>query len=444
MNQVNAQQKVFSEKEFLAVVKKFHPVIRLTANRMELSRLNITGARGGFDPQWKTQQFQKEFDGLTYYHQSFHELKLPTWYGIDLHLGHEKINGDRINPEETKGQLSYIGFTVPLVQNLVMDKRRAALQTAKNYFALSDVERRIEVNNLVKESLEAYWKWWEQYHIHQLMIRGLRNSEKRLEFVRTAYQLGDRAAIDTLEAFTQVQSFQIKIAETLAASTNAKMELSIYLWTENNGQVSLSQDIIPEEYTNEDDVLSDEIFNASVSHPEIQQYEYKLKALQIERRLKFQLLLPQVNLKYNQLNREFDKMFNAGWFSNNYNYGLVIAMPLRLSEGRAEYSRAGIKIENARIEQSNKRVQLQVKLRQCFTEWQQNLNQLSLQDKMVQNTATLLKAEETRFLNGESNLFLINARELKLIETEQKLIELRTKTRQNYIKLQWAAGLYGG
>ncbi|HEU0112228.1 MAG TPA: hypothetical protein VFQ73_15245 [Flavisolibacter sp.] len=64
-----------------------------------------------------------------------------------------------------------------------------------------------------------------------------------------------------------------------------------------------------------------------------------------------------------------------------------------------------------------------------------------LQDNLVRNFSGLQRAEETRFSNGESNLFLINARELKTIESEQKLIELKSKNRMAYVKLQWSAGL---
>jgi outer membrane protein TolC len=183
------------------------------------------------------------------------------------------------------------------------------------------------------------------------------------------------------------------------------------------------------------------VLNSLANHPELRQYTYKLKGFHIEKTLKFQLLLPEVKLRYNQLGTDFSKAANAAWFSNNYNYGITVSMPLRLSEGRGEYAKAKIKIENIRIQQENKQVQLQLKVKQYFTEWQQTLNQLSIQNNLVKNFAGLQKAEEIRFSNGESNLFLINARELRTIEAEQKMIELKSKNRQAHVRLQWSAGL---
>ena len=50
-----------------------------------------------------------------------------------------------------------------------------------------------------------------------------------------------------------------------------------------------------------------------------------------------------------------------------------------------------------------------------------------MQELAYQNYIRLQRAEEIRFQNGESSLFLINARENKALEALQKLQELRAK-----------------
>jgi outer membrane protein TolC len=49
----------------------------------------------------------------------------------------------------------------------------------------------------------------------------------------------------------------------------------------------------------------------------------------------------------------------------------------------------------------------------------------------------LLKAEEIRFENGESSIFLINSRENKKIDAQEKLINLKAKVIKSYNKLKW-------
>ncbi|WP_221393492.1 hypothetical protein [Dyadobacter sp. NIV53] len=57
------------------------------------------------------------------------------------------------------------------------------------------------------------------------------------------------------------------------------------------------------------------------------------------------------------------------------------------------------------------------------------------------NYQKLVQAEQIRFANGESSLFLINSRENKALEAREKLIELKTKYFQTAYSLQWSAGL---
>jgi len=52
----------------------------------------------------------------------------------------------------------------------------------------------------------------------------------------------------------------------------------------------------------------------------------------------------------------------------------------------------------------------------------------------------LLRVEEVKLKLGESSLFLVNSRENKLLETEQKYAEVRSKFFNSLISIQAAAG----
>lgn len=438
----SGQKKFLSEEEFIYAVKKYHPVAKQAALGVRIAEAEMTASRGYFDPVLSTDNAKKEWDGTTYYNQRQTEIKIPVWYGIDLYAGKEDVNGSRLNPEDTKGSLTYMGFSVPLLQNLVMDKRRAALKQAKVFRGLSEVQRRIAVNDLLLEATKMFWDWWEQYHVNQLMQSSLQNAEKRFEMVKTAYRLGDRAAIDTLEAFTQIQSFAIRQNATSAALVKAQLQLSAFLWTESQSQYDLPADVVPQEWRINKFLTLEDLLKTASLNPELTQYQFKLSAQEIDKRLKLQLLLPQVNLKYNQTGYNFSKTVNNAWFQNNYRFGFSFSMPLRLSQARGEYRKAKLKIDQTRLEQVNKQVQIYTKIKAYYTDLQQTTAQLLLQNSLTVNIAALQKGEETRLSNGESSLFLVNARELKTIETMQKLIELKSKNRKALIALKWSAGLF--
>jgi outer membrane protein TolC len=441
-----AQPKSLSQQQLLEIVKLYHPVARQAALNIDIAKDEVRVARGAFDPSLQMSGGRKELEGVLYYDQAQYEVKIPVWYGIDIYAGMESLYGNKTNPTETKGASSYIGFSIPVVKNLFMDKRRAALKQAQVFEDMSAVEQQVVLNNLLQEASKAYWDWWEQYAVYQLFTAAMSNAEKRLQMVRTTYQVGERPAIDTLEALTQLQSFRLQQNEIGIRLNQARLELSVYLWQKESVPYELPAEVVPQiaPASLPEPLQSEEnLLQATANHPQLQQYQYKLKALQIDRRLKFQSLLPSVNLKYNQLYHSHNiiKNFSTPWLDNNYRYGIAVSMPLRLSEGRGEYRKANLKIEQARLEQVHKKVAIENKVRQYYFEWQQLQQQVSLQQQAVNMLQNLQRGEEQKFFNGESSLFLINSREAKTLESQQKLLELQSKHQKSMNNTLWAAGL---
>ncbi len=228
------------------------------------------------------------------------------------------------------------------------------------------------------------------------------------------------------------------------------LEVSNYLWAADNTPFFLQPDVIPDE---ESQMLKADSFvtpdlaqileTIRNQHPDLLQYQFKLSALDIEKKLKFQEILPTVNFRYNQLGRGYDiaKTITNPLFENSFQYGISIGIPLRLSAGRGEYKTAKLKITETKLQQYQKIQQLENKIKSYYNELAALKTQVSLYEKAVQNYNTLLKGEETRLLNGESSLFLVNNRESKTLEALQKLTELKVKYFQANSLLLGTAGM---
>jgi outer membrane protein TolC len=442
--------KSLSSEQVMQIVKQYHPVAKQASILIEKAKADITIARGGFDPLFYNNTSQKTFDGIDYYKYNRPELTIPTWFGVELTAGLENLSGNRTDPTVTTGETSFFGVSVPLAKNLLMDKRRAALQTAKIFRQASEVERRNILNNLLLDAMKNYWYWVQHYQVYKILNDAVQVNEKRVALVKTGFNLGDRPAIDTTEAITQLQNFQVLRENAWMQFQNAGLELSVFLWAANDKPVVLPADIIP---ANDNALLT--ISNASLpvlnellqaalnNHPELMLYNYKLDALEVEKKLKFQELLPVLNFRYNQLGKGYDvlKTATGPLFENNFQYGISFGIPLRLSEGRGEYRKAKLKITETQLSQNLKQVQVENKVRSYFNELVALKNQVAVQEKAYENFLRLQRAEETRFQIGESSLFLINARENKTLEAMQKLQELKTKYLVTVNALQWAAGL---
>lgn len=445
--------KSLSVKQVTDIVLRYHPVARQADLLIEKAKADMTIARGGFDPVLENDHARKTFDGTAYYNYNRPELSVPTWFGVELRAGLEYLSGNRTDPTDTRGESSYLGISVPLAQNLLMDKRRAALKTARIYREASTIEKRNILNDLLRDLIKTYWVWAEKFQSYRILSNAVQVNEKRVQLVKTAYQLGDRPAIDTTEALTQLQQFEVQKNQAWMEFQNAGLELSVFLWTDNDQPYLLPESVVPADDLQQIRIQSLQLPELPVlldaarkNHPELLIYDYKLDALAIEKKLKFQQLLPAIQFSYNQLGKGYDlaKTLGNPLFENNYQYGIRMGIPLRLSQGRGEYRKARIRITETRLSQNQKQLELENKVKAGFNELAALQKQLQIQEKAWQNFAALQRGEEVRFNAGESSLFLINARENKALEALQKLQELKAKFFKAEASLKWAAGLLAG
>jgi outer membrane protein TolC len=189
-------------------------------------------------------------------------------------------------------------------------------------------------------------------------------------------------------------------------------------------------------------VMEDLVRTALQTHPKLQAYDFKLQMLDIDRKLKFQDMLPMVNLNYNLLHEGYNVLEGASWnfYANNFKFGVDFGLPLRLSQGRGQYRAAKIKIEETGLNRMQDKLAIENKVKRYFNEVVVLQKQVSIAQDNYLNYLKLFRGEDTRFRIGESSLFLLNSRENKVLESRQKMIELKTKLFTAYIAMQWAMG----
>ncbi len=83
-----------------------------------------------------------------------------------------------------------------------------------------------------------------------------------------------------------------------------------------------------------------------------------------------------------------------------------------------------IKIKESQLELSQKPLEIDNKIKNHYNQYTQLQKQLSIANLAFTDYNSLLKNEILRFSNDESSLFLVNSRENKLLEMQQKIIEL--------------------
>jgi outer membrane protein TolC len=442
------QAQLYTPESFIQQVKQYHPVAKQAAIQVEKAKADLQTARGGFDPSFNFDASNKTFDGKNYYYYNNPELKIPTGLGgLDIKTGLESNGGKYLNPEVSAGQTSYLGVEMPIGKGLLMDKRRATLQQAKIFQSQSQTDQLKMLNDLLYNAYNAYWQWAGAYQLFSIYNKYYQFSKDRLRLVKIAFDNGDRAVMDTVEAMTQVQNYEGQMTDARQKINSASLELSNYLWLENDSAYQLPVQYFPDTVqfimaVNEQTV--DALLSRSANeNPSLKAYAFKLEALDVEKKLKFQSLLPMVNVKANLLNSGYNviKGVDGNFLQNNYKWGIDVKLPLLFREGRGDYNKSKLKIQETNLEFNAKKWETENKIRNYYSE----ANLLQQQIRSVQSVyngyLVLFKAENLKFYNGESSLFLLNSRESKLIETTEKLVNLRVKYFKAKYAAEWAAGL---
>jgi outer membrane protein TolC len=148
--------------------------------------------------------------------------------------------------------------------------------------------------------------------------------------------------------------------------------------------------------------------------------------LKIEERLKTNNLLPQLDVNFHWLNEpvNFTNLRNQ-----NYKAGVNFSVPIFLRKERGERKLAQIQVQDSEFERDFQKQQIDNKIKQIDFAMTNLNDQLQLNNTLVKDFDTMLKAEERLFQIGESSVFLVNTREnsyvsslLKRISTENKYL----------------------
>lgn len=441
------QDKTLNIENTLDIVRRYHPVIKQSFLQNEMSKNDLLATKSVFDPSFQMNTEEKTFDNKLYYRFNNTELKIPLWYGIDIKAGTENNIGERIDPSLTINNSAFVGVSLEPFRGILVDKRNSIVKQAKNFVELTKNEQLLVVNDLLLETTSAYWNWVNAYYINTILIRSVQNNKERYEVVKKSFFAGDRAAIDTTEALTQLQTFEIMQNQAALDLQKARLELSNYFWTANGMPYELEEEILPLSNFELNKIsnielgrLEELVDQAMQTHPKIKMTNNKSTILDIEKRLKTIELFPSLKLNYNALENNLSRISSNFNTSNNTKYGVTFTMPLFQRQARGELAKTKNKIDE--LDWNIKYITLEIenKVRGSFAEFYALKQQVKTNEGILSANKLLFDTENIKFQIGESSLFLINNRELKFIETEQKQIALIAKFYLSIYKNLWAMG----
>lgn len=440
------QRQLLGFQEVLAIVQQHHPVAKQADLRLLEGSASVLKARGAFDPVALAKNSNKEFKDTEYYNNWSAVLEIPTWYGIQVQMGFEDNSGEFINPENTLPEegLYSAGVSVSVLEGLLIDERRSALQQAKLYQEQTQAQRILLINQLIYDAGKAYLGWLLSAQEEAIYANFVENARIRLNGVSKGVKAGETAAIDSIEAGIALKNRLLSLEAATLKRQKAALTMGNFLWsdgvpiqitdearpvTPNSTEWMLLLNINP---MNDDE-------NWLATHPKMRELDAKIRGLDVERRFKKNKLLPELDLYYAFLNPDATPL--SGYNTADYQAGLSFKLPLFLRKERGEYQLAQQKLQVAEFENAATQLNLANKANASHLAIASLGEQKQMITGIVDDYRRMLQAEERKFDLGESSLFLINTRESLLIRSELKANELEVAHLESYLELFTVLGL---
>jgi outer membrane protein TolC len=440
---------IFGYTEFLNMVAGYHPLARIADIEVDLADRNYQMSRGGFDPLLFGNYDTKEFSDALYYEKLEAGVELPTWLGLRLNAGIQDNSGELLNPEfvvPPGGQL-YAGVSAQLGAGLLMDSRRAAFRLGQLGQKQGTVSRIILRNALFLDATAVYFSWALNNQSLQVANEALSLAVIRYEGLRDSYFQGDVPAIDTVEAYTQVLNRLYALREAQNRWVTSVKVVSAFIWDEEGKQVTLPAGVAPDRLGLAYDLdLFMPQFIAE-NHPELEKLRLKSQEFDIERRLAQEFLRPKIELKYNILSESVietvdDEYFReTQFFRDNYTFGAKLSIPVPMREARGKTGMLRVKQQAVGLEFENKKALLIAELDAALIRRNNLIEQITFYTQNVSLLDRVLDGERELFSMGESSLFLINAREINLVQAQNLLFELQARERILIAEIMVTGGL---
>jgi outer membrane protein TolC len=309
---------------------------------------------------------------------------------------------------------------------------------------MASAQRDQIINDILLDAAQDYHRWEASQRQTDIYTEALGIANDVLNFVRYAAEIGERPFIDTLEAGIQQRTWQQRLEEARIKEIEARFALAVHLW-DSLGVNELSRSyrrsvhavVLPSPAPVQDSAT---YAGYLAEHPRIQMLQNDIAQQALELRWLRSRLLPQLDLEWSLTPLPGSSpSYNLG--SGGQFTGINMDIPIFLRRERARIERQKLNLTSRQWQLEWTSAGLRQDLERSPQQYNLYRNLLVLQEKLVVENRRMLEAEKTRFQAGESNVFLLNQREVNLINAEVKVVELQLQQHLNVLQQYHLSGL---
>ncbi len=412
---------------FLEIVVQNHPLIQ-KANLFDemAAAIELKGA-GTLDPKLSSNFQSKRFSDTNYFNIWHTEAKVPTRLPVDFSVGYERNNGVFLNDENAvpDNGLIYGTFNVSLLRGLLFDEQRYNLNLAEIKAVKSQIEKQILTREILYQSILVYLKWSANFRKNQIANNFLSTIQIRHTNVIELFINGDRPAVDTIESRINLNNAQKNLLKSEQDLMIAKQQLDLFLWDDQSNPMTLNSEIVPGallESIKRVELMTGLIDPDFRNDPLVRKFQNQIDEIENSNRLAKEDLKPQLDLKYNTILSLGKDEVAPSFALNNYKYGVTVGVPIRNRKTRGTLLMNDVLIAQNEIDQNQYLQQLINKFQTTSLNRIVQLEIVDVELEKLSNYEVLFEAETIKFDIGESSVFMLNQREVKLFETRLDIV----------------------
>jgi len=433
---ISLSKEILTEDKLKNFMTEDNPNIYSILGKKYIYKAKIKYFKGNFDTKLKASYEEKNYPiSKGKYYDFF--IEKPIFYGFDLKAGYRYAEGvqEYNNIKTSKEGEAVIGLSLPVI-NLIsqIDIRRLNLFKARNFYKNVDFETKDKLRKFYFKVLKTYYKTVFYKKVFKLEKQLLEKAKKRLKFIKRKIEEGLLPQIYLVEANQHIVNRRQRLLKAKNEYQNSLNELLTLL--------NLNKEEFNKKYTLPEDlklptlnISFEEALNiAKQNRPDLFQFKYQMKILNLEEKYYRLLSYPNINLDM-YMTKDF-----------KYDYGFKFVLNADYYIERRKYLGKMVEIKKGKALIKNKYdskiMQINVKIKNIFNTLktlQQNIQNAKNEVSLVQK---LENAERRKFILGRSDLFYLNQREIYTLKTIKKYLYYKFDYIVNYKKLFIELGVF--
>lgn len=445
-----AHAQMLTEADVLSSVERNYPLIVAAKANIHKAKAEYLSSQGAFDPTFRSNLLVSP-NGIYQNGLAAAELDIPVSdSGTHVFTGYRIGRGKYPPYDQYKETFNYgefrAGIEIPFYRNNKIDDRRATIMKAEIGSKISEEDLRLTKLKTKLEAALSYWDWVADGMQLQIQKNMLSLALDRQSALDRSVQAGDVAEIDSVDNQRIIMQRKAAVQMYQGLFEKSSLLLSLYYRDASGKPVLLSMLDIPsirkKEVVKSINPLSASMIEGMVTHhPGVQllsrQHEVALVSLKQANNNYLPILNNRVYLAQDMgggnppLNR------------TTINYELTFEIPIFQREAIGQIQAANnelIKIDNERKLQSE---QIAVKIRQSLAQIKAYQSIIKHTFDETQMAMRVQRAENIKFTHGDSDLFVLNQRELSTAEAENSYVDAVRNYHMTIAQLRYAIGAGG-